>query len=107
MRWGGTPHAACRSGKAEVLGDGAYAAGANKFMRAPLGHEGLEMYTFYAGGQAFRHRRSTNVAYVDGHVGTVVQPKKGLNATDDLLEQVMGYPDNGFLSDDDSAYNPR
>ncbi len=76
-------------------------------MRAPLGHEGLDMNAIYAGGQAFRHTRSTIVAYVDGHVGSVVQPKKGLNATDDLLEQVMGYPDNGFLSDDDSAYDPR
>ena len=107
VHWGVKPHASDRSSQAAMFGDGAYASGANKFMRAPLGHEGLDMYTIYAGGQAFRHRRSTNVAYVDGHVGTVVQPKKGLNATDDLLEQVMGYPDNGFLSDDDSAYNPR
>ncbi len=107
VHWGVKPHASDRSSQAAMFGDGAYASGANKFMRAPLGHEGLDMYTIYAGGQAFRHRRSTIVAYVDGHVGSVVQPKKGLNATDDLLEQVMGYPDNGFLSDDDSAYDPR
>jgi hypothetical protein len=30
-----------------------------------------------------------------------------VHATPDLLEQVMGAPHNGFLSDDDSLYDPR
>ena len=107
VHWGVKPHACSRSSQAAMFGDGGYASGANKFMRAPLGHEGVDPNAIYAGGQAFRHTRSTNVAYIDGHVGSVAQPRKGQNATDELLEQVMDYPRNGFLSDDDSAYAPK
>ncbi len=107
VHWGVKPHACDRSSQAAMFGDGGYASGANKFMRAPLGHEGVDPSAIYAGGQAFRHTRSTNVAYVDGHIGSVAQPRKGQNATEELLEQVMDYPRNGFLSDDDSAYAPK
>ena len=60
----------------------------------------------YGGGQAFRHDGTTNVAYVDGHVGIVQDPRPGNEATDELLE-LMGFPTNGFLTDDDGAYDPR
>jgi prepilin-type processing-associated H-X9-DG protein len=60
----------------------------------------------YAGAQAFRHLKTTNVAYVDGHVGSPSVVFKGPHATDSLLSQ-MGFPKNGFLSDDESAYDPR
>jgi prepilin-type processing-associated H-X9-DG protein len=90
-----------------MFGCGGWAGGANKFMRAPLDHELLSLETIYAGGQAFRHGGSTGVAFVDGHVGVAGRPYAGRHATDELLQQTMDYPANGFLSDDDSAYDPR
>ena len=76
-------------------------------MRAPLNPEMLPLSVTYAGGQAFRHAGSTNVGFLDGHVASFGQPQKGEHATGDLLSSVMGYPDHGFLSDDDRAYDPR
>ena len=61
----------------------------------------------YSGGQAFRHAGTTSVAYVDGHVAAVHAPRRGELATPELLETFLGYPDNGFLSDDNAAYDPR
>jgi prepilin-type processing-associated H-X9-DG protein len=106
VRWGIKPHAARRTATCAIFGDGGYASGANKFMRAPVNTEGWGLSVVYAGAQAFRHRGSTNVAYLDGHIGSPAQPRKGALATESLLED-MDYPRNGFLSDDDRAYNPR
>ena len=91
-----------------VFGDGGRVGGTNKFMRAPVNTlEGtLALGTIYAGGQAFRHQKATNAAYLDLHVGSVTTPSKGLLATEALLEDKMDYPQNGFLSDDDTAYDP-
>ena len=59
-----------------------------------------------AGAQALRHGHATNVAYRDGRVAPWRGPVRGALATEERLAE-MGYPDNGFLSDDDSAYDPR
>jgi prepilin-type processing-associated H-X9-DG protein/prepilin-type N-terminal cleavage/methylation domain-containing protein len=104
----GVTFAACRRApRCAMFGDGGWAGGANKFMRAPLNSEGAAPDAIYAGGQAFRHAGATNVAYVDGHVGASDDPRPGEHASDLLLERVMDHPRNGFLSDDDSAYAPR
>ena len=68
---------------------------------------GTSLGTLYGGGQAFRHRGSTNVEYLDGHTGISESAAAGPLATQNLLDQVMGYPANGFLSEDDRAYDPR
>jgi len=89
-----------------VFGDGGWSGGANKFMRAPLNTVEGNLFTVYAGGQAFRHDGATNICYLDGHTGSVAVPHEGPFATTQLLS-IMGYPANGFLSEDDSAYDPR
>lgn len=89
-----------------MFGDAGRAGGTNKFMRSPLSLVEGDLPTAYAGGQAFRHMGRTNVAYLDGHVSSVADPRRGANATEALLD-TLGYPDNGFLSDDDRTYDPR
>jgi prepilin-type processing-associated H-X9-DG protein len=113
MVWGwkdfrpGVRYSACRrTARVAMFGDGGYAGGANKFMRAPLNREG-DLPKIYAGGQAYRHRKSTNAVYLDGHVSVVGEPFRGTLATESLLTEEMDYPRNGFLSDDDRAYDPR
>lgn len=102
----GATYAQCRrTTSCAIFGCGGFAGGANKYMRAPL--HPVDPYITYAGGQAFRHRNGTNIAFIDGHVGSTAAHHPGINATNALLDQVMGYPENGFLSDDDSAYDPR
>ena len=104
----GIPSSTCtRTSTCVVFGDGGWLNGANKFMRAPENPEGMHWSLVYSGGQAFRHRGRTNVTYIDGHVGGVSRPRKGLHATDSLLYEFMDYPHNGFLSEDDRAYTPR
>jgi prepilin-type processing-associated H-X9-DG protein len=74
-------------------------------MRAPLDTSwGLSVT--YTGAQAFRHQRTTCVAYLDGHVAPAGTPCRGQLATPSNL-LLLGYPENGFLSDDDRAYDPR
>ena len=107
LRWGVPLGQHRRTVETAMFGDGGRAGGTNKFMRAPMNSEGYALDVIYSGGQAFRHQRSTNVAYLDGHVDSVGKPYAGALATESLLEDVMGYPENGFLSDDDSAYDPR
>jgi len=105
----GVRYSACRRTTSVALfGDGGWVGGTNKFMRAPANTlEGaLPLGAIYAGGQAFRHQKATNAAYLDFHVGSVATPSKGVLATEALLEDKMGYPRNGFLSDDDTAYDP-
>lgn len=103
----GLRYGACRrAATVAIFGDGGIAAGvANKFMRAPTNREGYNLQTIYSGGQAFRHRHATNVAYIDLHVSAMATPLPGALATDALLDH-MGYPANGFLSNDDRAYDP-
>lgn len=107
MRWG-IPVAMHRHpATTAVFGEGGWKNGANKFMRAPSNAVEHNINAVYSGGQAFRHRKATNVSYLDGHVDSVTGPKQGPHATPSLLTAFMNYPENGFLSEDDSAYDPR
>lgn len=83
-----------------LFGDGEYASGANKFMRAPRYHS-QEWCSFrYAGTQGFRHLETTNVAFCDGHAvswpgrHTYVEPP-----------DMPVAPGTGFLSDDNRMYD--
>lgn len=95
-----------RTSTCALFGDGGWRGGANKFMRAPSGQVEGNLQMAYGGGQAFRHSGTTNVAYLDGHTASVNRMHKGAHATEALL-QIMDDRKNGFLSDDDSAYDPR
>lgn len=94
-----------------LFGDGGWSGGANKFMRAPSATVEMDLGVVYAGAQAFRHTGCTNVAWLDGHVRGECQSCKGVHANEPgveaLLESPLGWPKNGFLSDDDAAYDPR
>jgi len=107
MRKGISPSACSRSCACAMFGDGGWKTGANKFMRAPENHEGQPINLLYSGGQAFRHRMSCNVAFVDGHVGASDRAWEGKLHTPALLSQFMNFPHNGFLSNDDRMYDPR
>ena len=108
---------ACRRGRAAgslrrtsnvaLFGDGGWSGGANKFMRAPGNTVEFSLNTVYAGTQAFRHAYCTNVVFLDGHVECRDHACKGEHATDELLDGIAAFPRNGFLTDDDSAYDPR
>lgn len=114
MSWGwdnfrpGARYSACRrTAQVAVFGDGGIASGVvNKFMRAPMNSVEHDLQKVYGGTQAFRHAGATNVAYLDGHVAPAGSPCRGRLATEALLDH-MDYPDNGFLSEDDRAYDPR
>ncbi len=126
--WPGVkPHVVRRPDRITMFGLGGYKDGANKYMRSPLHNEhapekavqnaftgewNVEPFTLplnviFSGGQAFRYRGKTFAAQVDGSIRTSAQPEPGEQATEELLEQFLGYPRNGFLSSDGSAYDPR
>ena len=86
-----------------LIGDGGYASGANKFMRAP-DDGGVGGFTIHAGGQAFRHLGRTNVAWADGHGSTIHKPRRKPGAST-LMLTIQGWPDNGFLSEDGRLYD--
>lgn len=90
-----------------LFGLGGWRGGTNKFMRAPENTIEHDLFSVYAGGQAFRYDGKTLICYLDGHTATAGVPYKGVHATESLLRDVMGHPKNGFLSDDDTAYDPR
>ena len=72
----------------------------NKFMRSPqidaLHDPYTDQFTRCAGMQAFRHQETTVVGWLDGHVTT---HRDKFNTCND--------EENGFLSEDNSAYDPR
>jgi prepilin-type processing-associated H-X9-DG protein len=107
VRLGLPTHLCRRASSTAIFGCGGYAGGTNKFMRSPTSPNGWPMQMIYSGGQAFHYFDCTNVAYLDGHVGSFCNPRKGANATEELLANFMHFPDNGFLSDGDDAYDPR
>ncbi len=109
VRPGIAPHACNRASKCAMFGDAGRKNGSNRYMRAPLRSEGplVSWQAIYSGGQAFRHAGRTNVSFVDGHIGSANSPQQGQFATPNLLSQYLGFPLNGFLSNDDSAYDPR
>ncbi|MFQ5589522.1 MAG: type II secretion system protein [Phycisphaerae bacterium] len=88
--------------RAALVGDGGWAFGANKFMRAPL-DGGASEATVHAGAQAYRHRDQTNVVYIDGHGASTGRRFRKPDASP-RSEALLGWPRNGFLSEDDSAY---
>jgi prepilin-type processing-associated H-X9-DG protein len=107
MRKGVSPSGCSRACDCAMFGDGGWKSGANKFMRAPENHEGQSINLIYSGGQAFRHRRCCNVAFVDGHIGAFDRPWEGKLHTPTVLAQYMNFPHNGFLTNDDRMYDPR
>lgn len=82
-----------------MFGDGEWANGANKFMRAPepgtldAGFNGR-----FSGTQGFRHLGKTNVSFVDGHVESLPPAQATGNASYPLAAGT------GFLSEDNSLY---
>lgn len=88
-----------------VFGDGQYGNNqANKFMRAPWENErekDISNSTRHAGTQGFRHLKSTNVGFADGHC----QSRRDRHTN--TYSHIQGYigPDCGFLSEDNSLYD--
>jgi type II secretory pathway pseudopilin PulG len=104
-RMGVPATAIARPSATAVFGDGGWRGGANKFMRAPSAEVEGDIPLVCAGTQAFRHFGGcTCCAFLDGHVATVKEPARPPAMTDQLARWVTGFPDNGFLSADDSAY---
>ncbi len=93
-----------------VFGDGGYAGGPNKFMRAPMQDKQYDSSSASlrkAGTQAFRHGwgrwRHCNMAFLDGHVEEFHQPymaggKKGWVDKDTY---------SAFISSGNGIYGPR
>lgn len=87
--------------KTALFGDGQYAGGANKFMRAPWPNPGDESFRGRnAGTQGFRHLGSTAVAFCDGHTESL---HTRFTENKDGARNVA--PHTGFLSADNSIYN--
>lgn len=96
-----------RTSTTALFGEGGWRGGANKFMRAPSNVVENDLATVYAGAQAFRHAGCSHVCFLDGHVAGMCGCHEGPQATTPLLEGVTDFPRNGFLSPDDSIYDPR
>jgi prepilin-type processing-associated H-X9-DG protein len=84
-----------------LFGDGQYASGADKFMRAPYPNPGDATFSGrYSGTQGFRHLGKTNVAFCDGHADSL---SNCFTQNSDGAAYVA--PNTGFLSPDNSAYS--
>ncbi len=97
----------CRRTEAALLGEGGWAQGTNKYMRAPMNTVEGDQMMVSAGAQAFRHLACTHVARLDGSVHTACVACQGAATSAASAQSILAYPSNGFLSDDDSAYDPR
>jgi prepilin-type N-terminal cleavage/methylation domain-containing protein/prepilin-type processing-associated H-X9-DG protein len=85
-----------------IFGDGQYSSGADKFMRAPFPNPGDASFSGrYSGTQGFRHRQRTNVAFCDSHVESLLNC---YTQNSDGAANVA--PGTGFLSPDNSLYDP-
>jgi prepilin-type processing-associated H-X9-DG protein len=92
-----------RASTCALFGDGQYAAGADKFMRAPFPNPGDASFTDRAAGtQGFRHRGKTNVAFADGHA----ESRGDRHVLTTPAEMPRVAPATGFLSDDNALYDP-
>ena len=96
-----------RTDSVAMFADGGFRGGANKYMRAPGNTVEFDVGMIHAGTSAFRHRGSCNCCFLDGHIASIGQPCASDLSTKDLLKFVSDFPKNGFLSGDDSAYDPR
>mgnify|MGYP003874487371 CR=1 FL=1 len=84
-----------------IFGDGQYAAGANKFMRAPWPNPGdVTFRGRWAGTQGFRHAGRSNAAFCDGHAESL---RTRFTENQDGAAKVA--PGTGFLSADNSLYD--
>ena len=95
-----------RASTVAMFGDGGWANGANKFMRAPSNTVEVDLGLVCAGTQAFRHHDCTNCVFLDGHCECRELAHEGPHATTEMLQDIMDFPRNGFLGDDDTAYDP-
>jgi prepilin-type N-terminal cleavage/methylation domain-containing protein len=86
--------------KTVIFGDGQYATGADKFMRAPWPNPGDDGFDGrWSGTQGFRHSQLSNAHFCDGH-GESLRNRYTENA--DGSNNVA--PGTGFLSPDNSMY---
>lgn len=84
-----------------LFGDGEYAGGANKFMRAPWPNPGDATFRGrWAGTQGFRHGGRSNVAFCDGHAEA--RRARFTENQDGAGHVAAG---TGFLSADNSLYD--
>lgn len=84
-----------------IFGDGQYAAGANKFMRAPWPNPGDETFRGrWSGTQGFRHQGKSNAAFCDGHADSLRQ--RFTENKDGAAGVATG---TGFLSKDNDLYD--
>ena len=93
-----------------VFGDGGYAGGPNKFMRAPMQdkqYDGSAASLRKAGTQAFRHGwgrwRHCNMAFLDGHVEEFHQPYMAGGKKGWVDRQTY----SAFISSGNGIYGPR
>jgi len=87
-----------------LFGDGEYAGGANKFMRAPWPNDADAGFIGRAAGtQGYRHLGSTNVAWCDGSSRAV----RACYKETDVMEVGNIAEGTGFLSASNSAYDLR
>ncbi|HVU26579.1 MAG TPA: prepilin-type N-terminal cleavage/methylation domain-containing protein [Verrucomicrobiae bacterium] len=86
--------------KTVIFGDGQYAGGANKFMRAPFPNPGDVYFDGRnAGTQGFRHRNRSNAAFCDGHAESL------RDCYTNNSENSLVAPGTGFLSVSNSMYD--
>lgn len=93
-----------------VFGDGGYSGGPNKFMRAPFQdktYDNSAASLRKAGTQAFRHgrgrNRHCNMAFLDGHVESFMQPYKAGGKPGWVDEESH----TAFISSGNGIYGPR
>lgn len=93
-----------------VFGDGGYAGGPNKFMRAPKQdkfYDNSNASLRKGGTQAFRHgrgrKRHCNMAFLDGHVEEFTRPFKAGGAPGWVDEETH----SAFICSGNGIYGPR
>jgi len=86
-----------------MFGDGQFADGANKYMRAPVANPHDAGFTGrHAGTQGYRHFGRTNIAWVDGHADGVDERHVQTDGQTDPAKIADG---TGFLSQDNALYD--
>ena len=92
-----------RPSQTALFGDGQFADGADKFMRAPFPNPGDATFSGrWSGTQGFRHLGKTNVAFCDGHAESLAD--RFSNNADGATNVAPG---TGFLSNDNTMYDVR
>jgi prepilin-type N-terminal cleavage/methylation domain-containing protein/prepilin-type processing-associated H-X9-DG protein len=85
--------------KTALFGDGQYASGADKFMRAPFPNPGdAGFWGRTSGTQGFRHAGRSNTAFCDGHAESLAA------CYTNNSENSVVASGTGFLSPDNSMY---